>query len=125
MSGEKSGGRIEARCAAMAKGDAMSPRVVFKYPFPSDPKKAGEPMRVDLGVGNSLVSLVRHVGVDPQGDGFVPCLWIEHRPGSTMRVERAFRFFGTGHQIPDDALVFHGSVVTPRGLVWHVYEVRA
>jgi hypothetical protein len=94
-------------------------RTVWKFPFPDDHPKGGA-MRLDLGHG----AYVCHVGVDPAGDGFLPCLWIEHDPTETRREERAFPFIGTGHQVPDRVVSNIGSVVTPRGLVWHCYEVR-
>jgi hypothetical protein len=68
--------------------------------------------------------IVRHVGVDPAGDPSMPCLWIEvDYPPAVPRsyVERRFVVVGTGHPFADD-LDFFGSVVTPVGLVWHVYE---
>jgi hypothetical protein len=89
--------------------------VVYKYPF----RFAEASFKVPAG------STVRHVGIDGQGE---ICVWIEHKVPNEVNVtdERAFLIIGTGHAFAPTAdgrrLVFHGTVITPNGLVFHVYE---
>lgn len=40
-------------------------------------------------------------------------------PGAT----RAFRVFGTGQPLPDDATIgYQGTTLAPSGLVWHLFD---
>lgn len=48
--------------------------------------------------------------------------WAEHTDGATQ-VKRAFRVFGTGHPLPDDARWVGTCPRTDGGLVWHLFEV--
>lgn len=52
----------------------------------------------------------------------VPCLWVEVRHQAES-AEHRFRWFGTGHPIPDDAL--YVGTLQEGPFVWHLYEVRA
>ena len=65
--------------------------------------------------------IVRHVGVDPAALDNLPTVWVELDPVGDDIVE--VTFIGTGHPVPDN-IGFVGSVVTPAGLVWHVYETE-
>lgn len=55
-------------------------------------------------------------GLDPKFDPLIPCVWYDVDGGTPCVV----RFFGTGHEIPDQ-MVFLATVITPVGLVWHVF----
>lgn len=96
-------------------------RTVYKFPF-TDMKD-----QTDRAVGTLTLLVaerahVCHVGIDPSGDPSLPCLWIEvDTEALHLTEERLFRFVGTGHPVPIGS-TFVGSVVTPVGLVWHVYE---
>lgn len=67
-------------------------------------------------------SRVVYVGVDPVGAQDGPTVWVECSPDLADDDPGSFTVaaFGTGHDIPD-AWSHLGSVVTPVGLVWHVY----
>jgi hypothetical protein len=62
-----------------------------------------------------------HVGVDPTGDPSLPTVWVELDPDGAD-LPTVLTFIGTGHPVPAGYHV--GSVVTPVGLVWHVYASR-
>lgn len=47
--------------------------------------------------------------------------WAEHVEQVTPQVTRAFRVFGTGHEIPGD-YEYVGTTLTASPLVWHLYE---
>lgn len=52
-------------------------------------------------------------------------MWFEHR--DDFEAQAGIWIFGTGHPVPWDAstrpwFAFLGTVVTPSGLVWHVYN---
>lgn len=65
---------------------------------------------------------IRHVGVDPSDDHDVtPTVWCEVDP-NVLQPRREVCAFGTGHPLDGKATDHVGSVVTPSGLVWHVYE---
>jgi len=50
------------------------------------------------------------------------CLWAQVDPEADKEF-RHFRVYGTGHEIPDAALTYLGTVFIDGGhLVWHVYE---
>jgi hypothetical protein len=53
----------------------------------------------------------------------VPCMWAEVESAND-KVERYFKWFGTGHPIPIDLdLKYIGTVLLMRdGLVFHLYE---
>lgn len=61
-------------------------------------------------------SIIRHVG----RQDFI-CLWVEV-DSDAAQVERSFRVFGTGQQIPD-GFVYVGTAHDDP-FVWHVYERR-
>ena len=64
-------------------------------------------------------AIVRHVGYQGQQD---VAIWVEVDT-KMPRMERTFTIIGTGHPAPEawDA-TYLGTVQTPSGLVWHVYE---
>lgn len=90
----------------------MTTREVWKYPF-----KTTSPITVEVPYAAKIV----HVGVDPADDGFLPCVWIERQTQRPAKMQWVLSFVGTGMEIDDDR-VHVGSVVTPNGLVWHVYR---
>lgn len=47
--------------------------------------------------------------------------WFENR-GDDYTHTRAFRVFGTGHPVPDEAR-YEGTCIGVRGLVWHLYSL--
>lgn len=47
-------------------------------------------------------------------------LWFTAYPNDRTHSDRPVYMAGTGHPIPDGRFV--GTVVTPSGLVWHVFE---
>jgi hypothetical protein len=59
-------------------------------------------------------------------DGWSECLefWAEHH-ADTEPVDRSFRVFGTGHEIPPDAVWVGTADRTKNGYVWHLYTVEA
>lgn len=61
---------------------------------------------------------VVHVGRDMGGE---VCVWIDGDLEDTSM--RAFRVFGTGQEIPADAVHVGSWIELP--FVWHVYEVSA
>jgi hypothetical protein len=69
---------------------------------------------------------VVHVGVDTL-DPTMPCVWIELGIGELFDAPQpttsiTVQFYGTGHDIPDEA-TYLGTCVTTVGLVWHVYQL--
>jgi hypothetical protein len=60
-----------------------------------------------------------HVGVDPTGPQDGPTIWFESGTNDLRPIE--LRVYATGETIADDDMAHLGSVVTPVGLVWHVY----
>jgi hypothetical protein len=50
--------------------------------------------------------------------------WAEHTEGAPQ-VKRAFRVFGTGHPLPEDARWVGTCARMPNGLVFHLFEVPA
>jgi hypothetical protein len=71
------------------------------------------------------------ISVAPDRGGSSDCfdLWFEHMDGSVPSAEDGCTIlvFGTGHPVPwsqysRHAYQFLGTVVTPSGLVWHVYR---
>lgn len=83
-------------------------RTVYKYPL------EGEVNTIPLPDGAKVVS----VGEDPN---HVVCVWIELYETGQVKRDRTFRWYGTGHPIPDQA-THCGSIVTGP-LVLHLYEV--
>lgn len=84
-------------------------RTVFKYRLSGDgwtTLNGGRPRVV-------------HVGVDPAGEPWQPCAWVELDPEGLTRMR--LTYVGTGHDVPAECSHV-GSVVTSVGLVWHVYE---
>lgn len=47
--------------------------------------------------------------------------WAEYHPGHA-EIPVVFQVYGTGHQIPDDAIIV-GTTQRVNGLVWHLYEI--
>lgn len=99
-------------------------RTVWKYTLQPD-----EPLLLE---GRNV--RVVHVGTDgtawmddPIRD--LPTVWVEHGGESGSVYTMIINFIGTGHAVPkylsaQDGARYQahvGSVVTPRGLVWHVY----
>ena len=48
--------------------------------------------------------------------------WAEFEEGKPS-YQRAFRVFGTGHELPDEAAWVGTCPRTRNGFVWHLYEV--
>lgn len=81
--------------------------------------------RVTLDVTDAQLIAIPHVGqvlsVAPTRDGGSSQidLWFTTSPGEPNG-KRWIYMAGTGHPLPDGRFV--GTVVTPSGLVWHVFE---
>lgn len=90
----------------------MNRRVIFKY-------------QLDHGVTSfrlPIGSAVLHVGCQSED---LPTLWIEQADTDGVeREQRDFTFVGTGQPFPTDVRTYLGSVQTPHGLVWHIYELH-
>lgn len=55
-------------------------------------------------------------------DGRAVEFWAENY-SENLSVKRWFRVFGTGHEVPVNAIYIGTASRTPAGLVWHLYEV--
>jgi hypothetical protein len=86
-------------------------RTVHKFPFREES---------NITIINGGDPKVLHVGVDPTGDKSLPTVWVELDPHDKVD-QLMLTFIGTGHPVPADGLHV-GSVVTPVGLVWHIYR---
>lgn len=88
-------------------------RTVYKYKV-----KVGEDLRLWLSTPYRIV----HVGQMPtDGDeNDTVTVWIEHDPRATPSAFLDFQIIGTGHAV-SDFYEHVGSVITPIGLVWHLY----
>ncbi len=83
---------------------------IFKYVLGNDQMTLTMPCHAQI----------RHVGCDPSS-GF-PCLWTQVSDTAVTETRR-FEWFGTGHNLSDEALFgeFLGTAIC--GLfVWHVFE---
>lgn len=86
-------------------------KVVWKYPIEIE-----DAFTVELPAGAKILTA--------QTQGTVPTFWALVNPDAP-KVERAFRFFGTGHQHPDERFgcyvgtcqIFGGS------LVFHLFDM--
>lgn len=86
-------------------------RTIWKFPFE----------QVELNAVLPLHAKVRHFAF--QGD--TPCLWVELDPDFPHGSEdRRFAFYGTGHDIPEEANAFINTA-TVDGFVFHCYELNA
>lgn len=87
-------------------------RSVWKFPF--TPAGECEVMATD----SFEVALV---ALDPQTKE--PAIWIDdQRSGRSPDYPRRFKIFGTGHEVPDQAV--HVGSVIQQAMVWHVYKVQ-
>ena len=64
---------------------------------------------------------VRFLHVDMQGDA--PVLWVEVDPDSEKAWDITLTWFGTGHEIPGNAL--YVGTVQDGAFVFHLYEVTS
>jgi hypothetical protein len=62
---------------------------------------------------------VVHVGTDPKG--FL-CIWFETELTDELLFPRTFKTFGTGHDLPEEAMHIGTYIDSP--FVWHIYEVQ-
>jgi len=85
---------------------------MFRYEIPVDDDKHVIPLSHDP------------VAVAASWTGFAPFVefWAEHTD-SAPQARRAFRVFGTGQPLPEDAR-WVGTCPRTEGLVWHLYEVQ-
>jgi hypothetical protein len=88
-------------------------RQMFRYVVPVDDR----PHRIEL-TGGPVKVAARKLG----GEHVVE-FWAEHDPSMTAHL-RAFRVFGTGHPLPDEAAWCGTCDRTPDGFVWHLFEVK-
>jgi hypothetical protein len=86
----------------------MADRRMFRYTVPVDDQEHVIPLS--------------HSPVAIAADLFSVEFWAEHTEG-TPQVKRAFRVFGTGHPLPEDAEWVGTAPRTPEGAVWHLYEI--
>ena len=87
------------------------PHRVYKYRLGF----AGRLLTRPMPAGAKVLS----VGWQPV-DGLV--MWALVNPDNPLE-ERKFHTFGTGHPVANpDSLEFVGSVQTPAGFVWHVFQ---
>ena len=89
-------------------------RRVFRYVVPADDK----PHVFPLSHSPVAVAATGPFSPEPWSVEF----WAEHTEGEPG-IARAFRVFGTGHALPEDAKWVGTCPRTPDGLVWHLYEI--
>jgi hypothetical protein len=89
---------------------AKQTKSVYRFEVPIDDR----PHRFRL-TGNPLAVAAVH------GERAYVEFWEEHDPQEPP-VERTFRVFGTGHEVPASA-TWRGTTGRVYGLVWHLYEI--
>ena len=91
-------------------------RVIFKYSF------RGE-FKLRIGFPRDANPIVRHMGIDDRGEN---CIWIERdvptQEENDTFVPHTFVMYATGESFDSTRKNFVGTIITPRGAVWHVYE---
>lgn len=91
----------------------MTAHAVYKYPIEIE-ALLNDRVSILLPVGYHVMS------VQPNGPHDIN-LYVLVDTETTTRVQATFRVAGTGHQITTQPAPI-GTVVTPSGLVWHVFE---
>ena len=95
----------------------------------TDPLRSIHRITVDINAGDrqtlELTGPPISVAPDRGGRSDVFDLWYEHDPTTTETV--TILIFGTGHPVPWGRYDRHayrhlGTIVTPSGLVWHIYR---
>lgn len=62
---------------------------------------------------------ILHFGPDPSG---VMCMWVLLDPDApTTTSDRLFAYYGTGHEVPDDAQ--HIGTCAQGMFMWHLFEL--
>lgn len=84
---------------------------MFRYPVPVDDQAhefqlTGDPVAVAASLDGRMVEF-----------------WAENASAAGLVPARAFRVFGTGQPLPDDARWVGTCPRTSHGLVWHLYEM--
>lgn len=102
-------GRARLMAVVIAVSAGMSTRRMFRYVVPVDDQPHEFPLTANP------------VAVATVPDATAVEFWAEHAEGA-FPVVRAFRVFGTGQPLPDDAR-WRGTCPRVHGLVWHLYEV--
>lgn len=64
-----------------------------------------------------------HVGIGKK-ENYEVDFWAENDT-SELWLDRQFRVFGTGDELPDGARYFGTAPRTKQGLIWHLYEVTS
>lgn len=90
-------------------------KTIYKYEF-----AVSDTVKIKTPIGARIIS----VGCQSEGDWL--CVWAEVDSDAETSWQE-LRIFGTGHPMPTDnrKMCFIGTVQTPSGLVWHVYEQGA
>ncbi len=84
---------------------------IYKYPVPFRSN-----LILELPVSAELLT------VQMQGDN--PVVWVKLRQLSPeAMVERKFKWYATGESFPEIREQYIGTVQTPNGLVFHLFEV--
>jgi hypothetical protein len=93
-------------------------RKVFKYEIP-----IGESFALDLPPKTEILSF--------QSQRAKLCIWalVDPHWTSSLRMERSqtrhFRVVGTGHEIEEEIIKYHGTAQQLDGdLIWHLFEVK-
>ena len=88
-------------------------RVVWKYPLA---------LEADQTVTAHCSYNIRHVGYDGRG---ALSMWIEHDmpDDDTYGVPIPVGIVATGEELPFNEGSHEGTVVSPDGFVWHVYDL--
>ncbi len=88
-------------------------RVIWKFPL----KLTNEVQEIQIPDTHCFL----HAGM--QSELF--CAWFEVEDDRPL-VKRAFRIFGTGHEIPEEQKHFYAYMRTTQddGFVWHLYELE-
>jgi len=89
---------------------------MFRYEVPVN----GQPNVIQLQSDPKYVAAKR-VGLGPSAQHFVE-IWAESEVG--VPADRTFQVYGTGHEIPSDAVWRGTTERTTDGLVWHLYELN-
>lgn len=92
----------------------MTRRRMFRYVVPVDDQRHTFELNDSVSGGPLHVQAAGEVTVE---------FWAE-ASDAFPAIKRAFQVFGTGHNLPDDAIWVGTSQRTPGGFVWHLYEVN-
>lgn len=92
-------------------------KTIHKYPLNINEIATQTIMGIKTYSGTRLL----HVGLDPKDRLFYVWALVEtaHKP-----VVRTIIAYGTGAQIDSLSYDFVGTIITPEGMVWHIFDMR-